>query len=388
MNEWFMTDDSCLQHCRQIPDRTPNYGFVQINCFPGSADNKPFYQIAHGNVRVLSDYSEEEIHSALVSYGYSDVDDFVLRNSADAKPVYRSDGSLDRENTPGYEVNYQLIAEMLFESDNQEFVVNEFSTWNDAVRAVSEITGLDLSRYLDKDLYLFTEELPDKGVIKHILTDQDMNAESFGRQVPGSTSKVSLHYPVAAAACIADYIGKAPPNDAPVHISPDGKRQLSSLIQPIIDANIGRDVHMHPMIAIKWGFEHMDYVRDLDLIYNKLGLLDVQRYRSSVTQGEAGVICNGKEIARFGDDIKLRSNGSHEIFSSLTTNEPQYGEVIGGWGSINPDEKFRRAALTQYGKEICKALAAEKSLDELIASAEAKGATPAESRNYTRDFEL
>ena len=380
MSEWFVTDDDCLQHCRQIRDITPNYDFIQINSYHGNSDGKPFYQIAHGSVRVLSDYSEEEIADALSSFGYSNMDDFVIQNSPGSNFVYKEDGSVDRENSPDYSVNYQLIAEMLFESNNQEFVTDEYADWNEAVMAVSKITGLDLTRFMDKDLFLIAGDPEGKGAVtKFILSSTDCSKDAGDLQIfSGGQQKVSLHEPEIAVSRIAEFLSSAPPTDAPIHIFNDAKSLLPELMQPIIDANIGRDSHTYPMVAIKWGFEHLDYVKDLDAIFNKLGVLEVERHRPSVTQGAVSVLCNGKEIVRYGDDIKLHSTKAHnhEVFSSCYTTEPQYGTVISGWGSVKPDEHFRRAALTQYGKDIVKALTPfTRSLDQIIAAAQSKAST-------------
>ena len=57
--------------------------------------------------------------------------------------------------------------------------------------------------------------------------------------------------------------------------------------------------------------------------------IDVERRRMSVTQGEAAVLIDGKEILTFADDIRL-----------IEPDSPYYGELIGGWASIKPDSDF------------------------------------------------
>ncbi|MCQ4924911.1 hypothetical protein NE686_17550 [Tissierella carlieri] len=62
----------------------------------------------------------------------------------------------------------------------------------------------------------------------------------------------------------------------------------------------------------------------------------VIRYRLSVTQGEAEVLCNGESIVRFGDEIVLGGKI----------------DEIGGHGSINEDIAFIKAAVRDYADKI------------------------------------
>lgn len=57
--------------------------------------------------------------------------------------------------------------------------------------------------------------------------------------------------------------------------------------------------------------------------------VEVKRRRMSVTQGEAVVVIDGKEIISFGDDIEL-----------IKDDRPYFGENIGGWASVKPDSDF------------------------------------------------
>lgn len=63
-------------------------------------------------------------------------------------------------------------------------------------------------------------------------------------------------------------------------------------------------------------------------------IFTVKRNRGSVTQGGATVYLNGIEMATFGDDIELISEG-----------KPYYGENIGGWASKLPDGAFVHGTL-------------------------------------------
>ena len=60
----------------------------------------------------------------------------------------------------------------------------------------------------------------------------------------------------------------------------------------------------------------------------------VKRNRASVTQGTATVYLNGQECFTFFDPIEL-----------ITDGQAFYGENIGGWASVTPDESFIKAVL-------------------------------------------
>ena len=70
-------------------------------------------------------------------------------------------------------------------------------------------------------------------------------------------------------------------------------------------------------------------------------IIEVKRRRSSVTQGSAHVLVNGVEVADFYDEIKLLKNGEH-----------YYGENIGGWASVTPDETFIKGMLFHPFEEL------------------------------------
>lgn len=67
----------------------------------------------------------------------------------------------------------------------------------------------------------------------------------------------------------------------------------------------------------------------------KLNLeFEVKRVRSSVTQGEAKVLCNGEHIITFRDNLEMiKPYGNY------------YGARIGGWASTVPDAEFIKAAV-------------------------------------------
>ena len=70
-------------------------------------------------------------------------------------------------------------------------------------------------------------------------------------------------------------------------------------------------------------------------------IIKVVRRRSSVTQGSAHVLVNDVEVADFYDEIKL-----------LEKDEHYYGENIGGWASVTPDEAFIKGMLFHPFEEL------------------------------------
>lgn len=63
----------------------------------------------------------------------------------------------------------------------------------------------------------------------------------------------------------------------------------------------------------------------------------VERNRYSVTQGSVNVKFDGIVFATYEDDIKLI--GSDDSWCGAC-GRPTYGENIGGWASINPDDYY------------------------------------------------
>lgn len=63
-------------------------------------------------------------------------------------------------------------------------------------------------------------------------------------------------------------------------------------------------------------------------------VIEVKRKRTSVTQGSAVVYVNGEEMFVCHDEIEIVKEG-----------EKYYGDMIGGWASLTPDETFIKAML-------------------------------------------
>lgn len=407
MSQWFCTDNDCLQHCRPTPVIDPeHYDFVQINHFP----NYPYYLVSQGTID-LKTYSQEDILSALNSFGYKDMDDFVFQNTATQEFVYKEDGTLDRENSPSYIIDYQLIAEMLFEEQSLELVTSTHYSWDQAVSQVEQITGLNLEHQKDHEL-LFVSEVQKDSTTTYLLTPEEVigpgkmiSEDSYYIEqltddhpatfhAKNSTDEHTFHVQlftlcdaVPAVHKLANVLKGG--TELPVsqfqsgkeHISPGARTLLPKMLSPILEADIGKNTYLHPMRAIEWAKEHKEYVEDLDTVLQKLELIDVQRHRSSVTQGEASVICNGQELVRYGDTIKLKANDLSQHDPICCTDGAQYGEILNGWGSTISDAHFRQAALTQYADRAVRALTPSKNLEQVIQDARDRQGSHSSSQN-------
>lgn len=90
-------------------------------------------------------------------------------------------------------------------------------------------------------------------------------------------------------------------------------------------------------VALEHGFTGAEFAR-----------LSVKRIRPSVTQGYASICVDGKEVINFADAMVLRcSDGTFSNgFRTLDPAEvSEFGYEISGWGSVNTDEDFLRAAI-------------------------------------------
>ncbi len=408
MSEWFITDDDRVQCCRPQPAVNPQqYEFMQLNSYPGHVDGKPFYQVAQGTIHIHTDYTEQEILRALHAHGYQDMDDFVMQNASTSEWLCQEDGALDRENSPSYIIDYQLLAEMLFKLENQEYVTQEFTSRNDAVRYIASITGLDLRAHLNQELMLVTAF--EKGQQVNFLTTEDeflssqtslpdqifLGDEHLGlathvyhdhcspSDIAAKARFVSLSKPEEATAYLSQFLSGAwneqtigSWSNAPKRMSPNARALLAQLLRPVLDACHADARWDQPLAAVRWCKAHPEFMKNLDAVFTNLGLLEVRRHRISVTQGSASVLCCGKELVRYGDEQWLQlkngkiSNGFREKEGKL------YGEIIGGYGSDTPDESFRRSALVQFANKIEKLLLPELTLNQKIEQAKLKTAAP------------
>ena len=132
---------------------------------------------------------------------------------------------------------------------------------------------------------------------------------------------------------------------------------LSALLQPILKADFSSsDLTTFYDITRSLSFreQNKQYLEDLGEIFSKLGLLQVERERQSITQGLALVLCNGHPLVRYGDDIYLKqedgtyTNGQRHPYIDASQALTHHGPVIDGWGSITPDSTFLQSAILEY----------------------------------------
>ena len=135
-----------------------------------------------------------------------------------------------------------------------------------------------------------------------------------------------------------------------LRVSPAARKMLAELMRPVLNADFGSQQFMYAYHASEWVKQNPEFMNDLDKVYSTLGLFRVERIRFSVTQGEAAVYCNGHKVVQYGDEICMQLKDGNISRGLFRDPEPGvlYGPVIGGYGSIKPDDKFRKAAIAQY----------------------------------------
>lgn len=106
--EWIATDDDCCQYVRPVDYMHHVFELYQVCELTG------LYKVAHAVIDV-DNYSREETEAVLRTYGYKDTDDFIEQTSPEVIER-KADGTLD-EDSPYYIIDWQLIAEMLFEDE-------------------------------------------------------------------------------------------------------------------------------------------------------------------------------------------------------------------------------------------------------------------------------
>lgn len=111
---WTLTDDDCYQWQRGVIrlDRP----FEQ--CFEMCQITKigDEYRVCHGTV-TISDVSFEELDVLVRMYGYDGLEGFVQETAPTTEFVFNADGSIDRENSLAWILEYALLAEMDFETN-------------------------------------------------------------------------------------------------------------------------------------------------------------------------------------------------------------------------------------------------------------------------------
>lgn len=392
MSQWFMTDDDCLQCCKSIPDINPDhYEFVQINSYAGHEDGKPFFQVAHGTIDPHKDYTDEEIKSVLHAYGYEDLDDFARQNSpnGDADWVYLPNGKVDVANSPSYIIDYQLIAEMLFETEVQEYVDAEFPTWNEAVDRIMAITGLSLSEHKEmnsSDMLIYGYEIPpgethhvgflstfeefakERGYTPDELIPWLNNPVDWESVLYGEWSVVDDRFhvrltpsvsekPEEVARRIAYGIMSEQGFDEVKPLTPGTRKLLAKFLAPMRNAGLSNvDQEHNIMEVLAFREANKDFIIDVNDIFTTYGLLNVERQRQSVTQGSVKVTCNDRPIVTYGDEMWLEEKDGLFTNGVRESEGRHYGPVIGGWGSLTTNDQFTRAVLTQYPSKVQESL--------------------------------
>ena len=130
-SKWILTDDDCAQYVRNLDEFKGNVFELWQVC--GVLD---MFAVAHAFIN-SNDYSEDEIEDVLHYYSYENLDDFVQEISP-ATIERKADGTVDRE-SPSYIVDWQLIAEMLFETEALYRHLVPGKIWNEYEMAAAYI---------------------------------------------------------------------------------------------------------------------------------------------------------------------------------------------------------------------------------------------------------
>lgn len=137
---WHLMDDDSAQYVCYLDDVAGTtgllYELIQVTKMPNG------FGISRDVIDV-SAYTEEAILDVMASYGYESLDMFVEQYSP-VEIAKKEDGSLDKDD-PGYIIDYSLIAEMLFEMEAHECLLDNmwFKTFKKAEQRVRELVSKD-----------------------------------------------------------------------------------------------------------------------------------------------------------------------------------------------------------------------------------------------------
>ncbi|WP_191400077.1 hypothetical protein [Flavonifractor sp. An306] len=102
------------------------------------------------NVVFMDDYlvgykhgQPNRIDSILSEFGYKNLDDFVSQNASGGELVYKENGDIDREKSPGYIIDLHLLASLIFEHQFGDIITPEA-----AAEAVKRLVGEDLTGFI------------------------------------------------------------------------------------------------------------------------------------------------------------------------------------------------------------------------------------------------
>lgn len=115
--QWFITDDSCYQCCRQITGRI--FELVQV------CSVKDGYAVAHAVINV-DDYSIDDWETYLAGYGHQDIREFIEDYNC--------------------ELNLRILAEYIFETDWIKYIgEKKYSSSKEAAKVVDTLVDCDLA---------------------------------------------------------------------------------------------------------------------------------------------------------------------------------------------------------------------------------------------------
>jgi len=143
-NCWFVTDSDSFQCCRILKSNnayrlgTINepafdgvYEFIQINRIgPTGTKNASKYSISQGTID-MNDYMKKQVLSYMKLFGYADLLSFLYEYE---------------------DFCCRLIAEMIFETDTQDYMrPGQYSGYKAACKEVARITGLDINQIMQNE---------------------------------------------------------------------------------------------------------------------------------------------------------------------------------------------------------------------------------------------
>lgn len=111
---WTLTDDDCFQWQRGVID--PQRPLVQCYEMCQVVRIGDEYRVCHGLVAIGA-VSEEELDALVRMCGYKGLDDFVRETAATNEFLFHEDGTVDRESSPAWSLEYGLLAEMDFKTN-------------------------------------------------------------------------------------------------------------------------------------------------------------------------------------------------------------------------------------------------------------------------------
>lgn len=135
--EWTLTNAEHFRCQRSIVD--PEQPLVECYEMCQAIKIGDEYRVCHGVVAIGA-VPEDELDVLVRMYGYAGLEDFVQQTSPTNEFVFNDDGTIDRENSPAWILEYALLAEMDFETNAlAEYMTDHaFAIEGDAFRYIFE----------------------------------------------------------------------------------------------------------------------------------------------------------------------------------------------------------------------------------------------------------